>query len=410
MIYYNDCDPFAVAWLKNLVSRGVIAPGDVDERPIQEVKPDDVRGYTQCHFFAGIGGWAEALRLAGWGDRPVWTGSCPCQPWSAAGKGEGAADDRHLWPEWFRLIRECRPERVFGEQVAGAIGHGWLDLVSTDLEAEGYAVGACVLGAHSVGAPHIRQRLWFVADTEHAERRAQCLDGEDGRDGADARREEAHGIAGTCGEVCLLADAERDTREPRRVAVESREGAGAASAGAHAELGRCGVSGSMDHPPSARRDSTGSGAEGEARVETWLRGPEPRRATRLMADPSERGLGIAWAASREPGRAARGESDGELEHAVEPGLEGHAGDGAGRLRHEREVSQSDRPVSPAGVSGFWDAVEWLPCRDGKARPVEPGTFPLAHGIPGRVGRLRAYGNAINPYQAAAFIRAYEGLK
>ena len=57
---------------------------------------DDIAGYTQCHFFAGIGIWSYALRLAGWpDDRQVWTGSCPCQPFSAAGKGEAFNDERH---------------------------------------------------------------------------------------------------------------------------------------------------------------------------------------------------------------------------------------------------------------------------------------------------------------------------
>lgn len=164
-VYYNDNEPFVAQWLRNLIAAGHLPTGDVDERPIQEIAPDDLKSYTQCHFFAGIGGWVLALQLARWGDRPVWTGSCPCQPFSAAGKQLATADPRHLWPEWFRLIRAVRPVTVFGEQVVGAIGHGWLDLVSADLEGEGYAVGAAVLGAHSVGAPHIRQRLFFVADT-----------------------------------------------------------------------------------------------------------------------------------------------------------------------------------------------------------------------------------------------------
>ncbi|WP_429497311.1 DNA cytosine methyltransferase [Robbsia andropogonis] len=108
--YYNEIDPYAAAWLRNLIEAGHIAPGMVDERSIEDVRPDDVRGFTQCHFFAGIGVWSYALRRAGWpDDRPVWTGSCPCQPFSAAGKGSGFADERHLWPAFHHLIRECRP-------------------------------------------------------------------------------------------------------------------------------------------------------------------------------------------------------------------------------------------------------------------------------------------------------------
>ncbi|MFA4972137.1 MAG: DNA cytosine methyltransferase [bacterium] len=170
MNYYNDCDPFAAAWLRELVAAGLIPQGDVDERSIADVQPADLKGYTQCHWFAGIAGWPLALQLAGWPPtRPVWTGSAPCQPFSVAGKRKGQDDERHLWPAFFRLIRECRPDTVFGEQVSGAIRHGWLDGVCGDLEAEGYAVGACVLGAHSVGAPHIRQRLYWVADRSRSE-------------------------------------------------------------------------------------------------------------------------------------------------------------------------------------------------------------------------------------------------
>lgn len=164
--YYNEINPYAAQWLRNLIAAGFIADGDVDERDIKDVRADDLVGYTQCHFFAGIGGWSYALRLAGWpDDRPVWTGSCPCQPFSAAGRKKGMQDERHLWPVWFNIIRECRPVTVFGEQVEAAINHGWLDIVQDDLEREGYTVGAVGLPAACVGAPHIRQRLWFVADT-----------------------------------------------------------------------------------------------------------------------------------------------------------------------------------------------------------------------------------------------------
>lgn len=163
--YYNEIDPYAAQWLRNLIANKLIADGDVDERSIRDVAAADLHGYTQCHFFAGIGVWSYALRLAGWpDDRPVWTGSCPCQPFSAAGKGAGFADERHLWPEFHRLIAECRPPVVFGEQVASKDGLGWLDTVHADLEASGYAIGAADLCAAGIGAPHIRQRLWFVGE------------------------------------------------------------------------------------------------------------------------------------------------------------------------------------------------------------------------------------------------------
>lgn len=165
--YYNEIDPYAAQWLRNLISAGHIAPGDVDERSIVDVHPDDIIGYHQCHFFAGIGGWPYALRIAGWDDdREVWTGSCPCQPISSAGQHKGHADERHLWPAFHRLITECGPSVVFGEQVANEDGREWLSAVRSDLEAVGYACGAADLCAAGIGAPHARQRLFWVADAE----------------------------------------------------------------------------------------------------------------------------------------------------------------------------------------------------------------------------------------------------
>ena len=164
--YYNEFDPFAANWLRELIKDGLIADGEVDERSITDVDATDLVEFTQCHFFAGIGGWSYALRLAGWGDdRPVWTGSPPCQPFSVAGKRKGKDDERHLWPHFFDLIRECQPPTVFGEQVASAIRDGWFDDLQTDMERENYATGMVVLPACSVGAPHKRDRLFFVADS-----------------------------------------------------------------------------------------------------------------------------------------------------------------------------------------------------------------------------------------------------
>ena len=162
--YYNEFDPKAAAWLRALIKEGLIANGDVDERNIVEVKAGDIAGYSQCHWFAGIGGWSYALRLALVADsEPVWTASLPCQPFSVAGKGLGKDDERHLLPHFIELVRQSKPKRLFGEQVAAAISHGWLDDLQAEMEGEGYTVGAAVLGAHSVGSFHQRQRLYWVA-------------------------------------------------------------------------------------------------------------------------------------------------------------------------------------------------------------------------------------------------------
>lgn len=178
--YYNENDPKMAAWLRELIRRDLIARGDVDERSIEDVCPNDLTPYRQCHFFAGIGVWSYALRQAGWpDDRPVWTGSAPCQPFSQAGKRGGLDDERHLWPAWFWLISQCRPGVVFGEQVASRDGLAWLDFVQADMESAGYAFGPIDLCAAGFGAPHIRQRIFFVADAErrsterHSERDSQ---------------------------------------------------------------------------------------------------------------------------------------------------------------------------------------------------------------------------------------------
>lgn len=164
--YYNELSAHKAETTRILAAWNEIAPGFVDERSIEEVQPEDISDYTQHHFFAGAGGWSLALRNAEWPDDvPVFTGSCPCQSYSASGKRLGKADPRHLWPQWFRLIRAIKPPIIFGEQVASAIKHGWLDEVSNDLRGEGYTTEPFVLSSQAV-AEHKRDRLFFVAYTD----------------------------------------------------------------------------------------------------------------------------------------------------------------------------------------------------------------------------------------------------
>jgi DNA (cytosine-5)-methyltransferase 1 len=191
MVYYNEIDPYAAQWLRNLIAAGLIADGEVDERSIVDVRGSDLRGFRQCHFFAGIGGWSYALRLAGWpDDEAIWTGSCPCQPISVAGEGKAHEDERHLWPAFFGLIRECRPVVIVGEQVAGAYGLAWLDQLCADMEGIHYSAAAANLPACSVGAPHVRARLWWVAHANGV-RRAEPRHSRQntGHDAADAFRQ-----------------------------------------------------------------------------------------------------------------------------------------------------------------------------------------------------------------------------
>ena len=216
--YYNEIDPYAAQWLRNLIAAGEIADGDVDERSIEDVTPSELLNYSQCHFFAGIGIWSLALRNAGWDDtRRIWTGSCPCQPFSAAGKGDGFDDERHLWPHWFHLIEECSPEVVMGEQVASKDGLAWLDLVSADMEASNHTlwpVDTCVAG---FGGPHLRQRLYWVAygGGEGLEGRCGTIGGE--------RRSDGQAVSRGVHDVLANTQAHRDigfTRGPGSQKIE----------------------------------------------------------------------------------------------------------------------------------------------------------------------------------------------
>jgi len=348
--YYNEIDPHAAQWLRGLISAGHIAPGEVDERSIEDVTPNELREYTQCHFFAGIGGWSHALRIAGWpDDEPCITGSCPCQPFSSAGKGAGFDDERHLWPAFFHIIRELRRAgipsagRAMGEQVASGDGLKWLDLVCDDLEGEGYTVRAADSCSAGFGAPHIRQRMYWMADANGA------------------RLEGRHGVPERTGEC----------------AAGSVRLAGGLADGASARL---------------------EGAAGQS-----LQG----RRSRYAGISSLGGMADTDLQCQRPAPDAAGPRDSGGTRGI------------------------DR-TSP--LNGFWRNADWLGCRDGKWRPVAPGSFPLAFGLPASMGRCGAelsrmaelagldagslkaakrsrhtqlvgYGNAINPQQAAAFIQS-----
>ncbi len=365
--YYNENDKVAAQWLRNLIAQGHIAPGDVDERSIEDVQPDDLKSYAQCHFFAGIGVWSYALRRAGWPDsKQVWTGSCPCQPFSAAGKGTGFDDERHLWPAWLHLIDECRPPVILGEQVASKNAEPWIDLVHADLEVLDYAFGCVPFPSAGVGAPHIRDRLYWVAISEHSGRQAG---------------EQAWKWPGTA----LPPSAASGMAHPSNQRQHGR-GAGEASDGGDSTRQQserfCDAGGLWD------ADSIGTGRYWRP-VSSQVAGQDGQH---IPLDADAPG-GAGWMADTQHDGCG-----GQESHQAKP--DGNR-ENFGLLDRGHFAPQGQPATGP--TNGFWSAADWLLCRDGKWRPVEPGTFPLVDGAPSRVGRLRAYGNAINAKAAQVFI-------
>ena len=413
--FYNENDAYPAQWLRNLAAAGHIAPGTVDERSVNDLDPKELAGFTQAHFFAGIGGWSRALRLAGVPDHfPVWTGSCPCQPFSAAGKRGGADDQRHLWPAWFRLIRLRRPPTIFGEQVASKDGLKWFDAVRADLEAEGYAVAAADLCAASLGAPHIRQRLFFVADSSGGRW--------DGR-APDARRgQEQRAAAPRPSEARELAHAESHRAghaEPERVGrsaaiLEAHGAIGSVAYASSARAGRypraapgpqAGVSGPRGADGELGGDvPVAGGAVGKLALSSsaergsWRAGRQGETGARAHAEPSGSGADglVDDPAGTRPlsaGEGPEGEARDQarlrgLERGRRAGLAGDVDDPRPQGRIERWNGADQLPARAAGLGGFWSNADWLPCRDGKARPVEPGPQQMADGFAESVGRLR----------------------
>lgn len=323
--YYNEIDPFAAQWLRNLIAAGHIAPGEVDERSIEDVTPDDLRGFTQCHFFAGIGAWSHSLRLAGWpDDRPAWTGSCPCQPFSAAGKGDGFADERHLWPHFFHLISECRPQHVFGEQVAAGNANSWFDLVQADLEGLGYAFGLVPFTSAGIGAPHIRERAYWVANADSVI--------SDWRGGVRAPgwNEYSNG-----GDDVRLAYSNHDRQQPGQGA-----GCRCQCAKQGIDIGRGGQNGGLGNANVARLERLGGNDCAEGREGT---------------------IGPAAAPGFHDGVA---NTDNE-QHSIAVSGCVHEHASTGREQDPAASAGLRGDYRPLEVNGFWRDADWLLCRDGK---------------------------------------------
>ena len=460
LVYYNDNDPFVIDWLRGLIRAGKLPDGDLDDRSIEEVQPDDLVGYRQVHLFAGIGGWPLALQWAGWpADKPIWTASCPCPIVSSAGKqticprctsknivwcprrtgyalcgncqNAWFADARHLWPECWRLAAICRPERIFGEQSESPDGWNWVASVQASLEILGYSVGVSDLPASGIGAPHRRQRIYWVADSSSERRRTghRSTHGElHGDKPAGIRGDGGGGMADTNGErrkreeiyagrggpeqtktdesriVDRLADTDgrqgqQDTRAihgiQRREGREEKDHESgctgedargmADSSGKYGRTGTGGEDGTETVHSGGVVDSIKSGLEGHAGDGDG--GDEPRR------HDAQKGRPVAETSAfsgMENSRCPTGEHEGHPDEGrgikeTDQGREadnacGSSGDGtgasgglgdseSGEQWWIRESSEGGRREIKIGGSGAWDDIEFIPCTDGRWRPV-----------------------------------------
>jgi DNA (cytosine-5)-methyltransferase 1 len=386
--YYNEFDPYAAQWLRNLIKAGHIPDGEVDTRSIVDVRPDDLRGFTQCHFFAGIAGFSHALRLAGFSEeREIWSGSCPCQPFSVAGKGKGEADERHLWPHFFRLISACRPAIVIGEQVSGQAGYGWLDGVRSDLESQDYSCEAFDIPACAVNAPHIRQRLYWVA-----------------------RRTVDDTLRGRHGNANQEIFPGRDS---------------SINAGRVFDLGHADNAGSQGHwEPVEQYGSEGRQEQNGCIAETGV-GHD-------MADAESLGRrqGAEVIDGVQSGNSAEG-TFGRLAINGSSFWDDMADADSSRCRGRPEAPQwGEEQRTSSERFGPWHDAEWVVGADGKTRRIVPGVRLLVAGLPGggvafvrttpegteetniysRAAALKCFGNAIVPPLAAEVIKAFMDTK
>lgn len=484
MNFYNDIDQNSAAWLRELINLKIIPEGVVDTRSIHEIQPEELEPYDQCHFFAGIGGWAAAFTLSGFEHTiRIDSGSAPCQPFSSAGLKKGFDDKRHLWPELFRITKVRRPVVLVGEQVSGKDALEWLDRVFADLEGEGYTCGAvdiCAAGTGAkghpvcqesaefyralaertdlsdelrgacaasaaavaeltVGGPHIRSRLYWMA----------YLDG--GRLIERDAGQRAVSELGKGSPACGLADPniQRHHRidpllrrdQPRRLSEDDSQTPWSSPA--------CGLADSHNDGSPEHEHQPGRCA----------------RRQQTQADPSERCCAsavewkqVSFAADclggddDEPGDecsicgleysnecACPGPTQDDYEYEERDGvlyarpvvqsdeqrLEGLSGHGDDGDQPGRVGAHPVGPVAPTGgPSNAWDDFDVIPCLDGKARRAERGTFPMVARLPegvvsgsldslswqevcntheARKMRLFGYGNALCLPTACAFM-------
>ena len=375
------------------------------------------------------------------------TGGFPCQPFSVAGKQKGTSDDRHLWPEMFRIIKAFKPRFVIGENVPGIVNiqDGVVfETVCTDLESQGYEVQPFNIPAAAVGAPHQRKRIWIIAtladSVSNDERREISRSYEEkGRVQEEHRsKDSASGIFSGTSEIRksnngyeTMENSGRTLRQGSSIRKKNEDEVGKENANQHQ---RSSSSSESNVANADTRLSDGQKKELQSRGQASISSREGENVANAISRNVEAG--------RERQRGVRTESEGQRtsDHVASSGETSREGENvtdtksissdgreyrehqekrSGQRKIRRESSEELANTDSERLEGlgqsrsqFNETSSSTSCSEERQGQVgqgwwefEPNVGRVAHGVPGRVHRLKALGNSIVPQIAEEIGRA-----
>jgi DNA (cytosine-5)-methyltransferase 1 len=312
----------------------------------------------------------DKLKADGIDSIDIITGGYPCQPFSIAGNKKGVEDPRHLWPEYFRLIKECRPTWIIGENVSGHIKLG-LDAVQEDLESQGYSLRTFSVSASSIGANHQRERIWTVAYSQrnYDSQQIKRVNGEE------ISLQKEHRENDSTARNSSGASAIRETRNEHADVEDARRR-------------------SWREQFTWNTESTGRGTSEKTEWSTntdTSPGPSERTETMANAESIESNVGEdIQHTSTGNGQGQTGRESGDVANTSahrsfnEQERNTRSLDNQSKEEERRERSESSirTETRSTGTKTWWD--------------TEPDVGRVADGIPDRTHRLKSLGNAVVP--------------